>query len=173
MSTDYEPMPRDKMVIFEGAGAPTLYDAAMSTGRRHVDDEPIDDFFSEAIVTRSSTAVPYRQQGEDGMSLVRLAFPPGAMLPRHSHSADCLYYIVSGAIVVGRRELGPGDGFYVPADQPYGYRVGNEGVSLLEFRQSTAFDTTFHEKDPARFRAKAEAALAEAAASSTDAAAGD
>lgn len=173
MSTDYEPRPRDEMVIFEGAGAPSLYDASMSTGRKHVDDEPIDDFFSEAIVTKSSTAVPYRQQGRDGMSLVRLDFPPGAMLPRHSHSADCLYYIVSGGIVMGRRELGPGDGFYVPADQPYGYRVGNDGVSLLEFRQSTAFDTTFHEKDPARFRAKAEAAIAKASARSADGARAD
>ena len=119
-------------------------------------------------MTRFSSSVPYRQEGRDGMSLVRLDFPPGAMLPRHSHSADCLYYIVSGGIVLGTRELGPGDGFYVPADQPYGYRAGPEGVVLLEFRQSTAFDTKFHEKDPARFRAKAEASLAEAAARPTD-----
>jgi len=163
MSAAHEPMPRDKLVIFKGAGAPSLQKAAMSTGRSHVDDEPIDEFFSEAIMTSFSSSVPYRQQGRDGMSLVHLDFPPGAMLPRHSHSADCLYYIVSGGIVLGKRELGPGDGFYVPADQPYGYRAGTEGVVLLEFRQSTAFDTKFHEKDPARFRAKAEASLAEAA----------
>jgi quercetin dioxygenase-like cupin family protein len=170
MSAAHKPTPRDKMVIFKGAGAPSLQEAAMSTGRSHVDDEPIDDFFSEAIMTSFSSSVPYRQEGRDGMSLVSLDFPPGAMLPRHSHSADCLYYIVSGGIVMGTRELGPGDGFFVPADQPYGYRAGAEGVVLLEFRQSTAFDTKFHEKDPARFRAKAEASLAEAASPSTDAA---
>jgi hypothetical protein len=34
---------------------------------------------------------------------------------------------------------------------------------LLEFRHSTAFDTKFHEKDPARFRAKVESSLADAA----------
>jgi hypothetical protein len=39
-----------------------------------------------------------------------------------------------------------------------------EGVKLLEFRHSTAFDTKFHEKDPARFRAKAEDSLTEASA---------
>ena len=169
MSDAHEPMPRDKMVIFEGAGAPSLEDAAMSTGRSHVDDEPIDEFFSEAITTTYSSSVPYRQRGPDGMSLVRLDFPPGAMLPRHSHSADCLYYVVSGGIVMGARELGPGDGFYVPADQPYGYRAGAQGVVLLEFRQSTAFDTRFHEKGPARWRAKAEASLAAAASSPVDA----
>lgn len=163
MAAAHEPMPRDQLVIFTGDGAPSLQDAAMSTGRRHVDGEPIDDFFSEIIVKDFTSAVPYRQEGPDGMSLVRLDIPPGGMLPRHSHSADCLYYIVSGGIVLGRRELGPGDGFYVPADQPYGYGAGAEGVVLLEFRQSTAFDTTFHEKDPARFRAKAEASIVAAA----------
>ena len=136
----------------------------MSTGRSHVDDAPIEDFFSETIMTTFLSSVPYRQDEPGGMSLVRLDFPPGAMLPRHSHSADCLYYIVSGGITLGRRELGPGDGFFVPADQPYGYRAGLEGVALLEFRQSTAFDTRFFEKEPARWRAKAEASLAEAAA---------
>ena len=65
---------------------------------------------------------------------------------------------------MGARSIAP------PADQPYGYRAGAEGVVLLEFRQSTAFDTKFHEKDPARFRAKAEASLAEAASPPTDAA---
>lgn len=170
MSAAHEPMSRDKLVIFKGADAPSLQEAAMSTGRSHVDDEPIDDFFSEAIMTSFSSSVPYRQEGRDGMSLVNLDLPPGAMLPRHSHSADCLYYIVSGGIFLGKRELGPGDGFFVPADQPYGYRAGAEGVVLLEFRQSTAFDTKFHEKNPARFRAKAEASLAEASSPPTDAA---
>ena len=167
MSVAHEPMSREKLVIFKGAGAPTLQEAAMSTGRSHVDDEPIDEFFSHAIMTSFSSSVPYRQDTRDGMSLVHLDFPPGAMLPRHSHSADCLYYIISGGIVLGKRELGPGDGFFVPADQPYGYRAGAEGVVLLEFRQSTAFDTKFHEKDPSRFRAKAEASLAEAAKGET------
>ncbi|MFK7894187.1 MAG: cupin domain-containing protein [Myxococcota bacterium] len=153
-------MPRKKMVIFEGANAPTLQDAAMSTGRSHVGGAPIDAFFSDAITTSFKSSVPYRQQDQEGMSLVHLDFPPGAMLPRHSHSADCLYYIISGGIFLGQRELNAGDGFYVPAEQPYAYRAGTEGVVLLEFRQSTAFDTKFHEKDPERFRAKAEASLA-------------
>jgi quercetin dioxygenase-like cupin family protein len=163
MSDIRKPEPRGKMVIFHGAGAPTLADSGMSTGRSHVADEPIEEFFSEAVMESFSSAVPFRQEGPDGFSLVSLDFPPGAILPRHSHSADCLYYIVSGGIEMGKRELGPGDGFFVPEDQPYGYRAGSEGVLLLEFRHSTAFDTIFHEKNPARFRAKVEASLADAA----------
>ena len=168
MSDDQKPASRDKLVIFHGAGAPSLQEAAMSTGRSHVAGEPIDDFFSQVMVETFASSVPFRQKGPNGFSLVCLDFPPGAMLPRHSHSADCLYYIVSGGICMGKRELGPGDGFFAPSDQPYGYRAGSEGVKLLEFRHSTAFDTKFHEKDPARFRAKAEASLAEAAASPTE-----
>ncbi|MBW2498729.1 MAG: cupin domain-containing protein [Deltaproteobacteria bacterium] len=151
------------MVLFHGAGAPTLADAGMSTGRGHVADEPIEDFFSKRVMESFKSAVPYRQEGPNGFSLVSLDFPPGAMLPRHSHSADCLYYIVSGGIEMGKRELGPGDGFFVPADQPYGYRAGSEGVLLLEFRHSCAFDTIFHESNPSRFREKVEASLEEAA----------
>ncbi len=153
----------DKLTIFYGADAPDLADADMSTGRRHVADEPLDDFFSEAIVADFKGMVPFRQASPDGFSLVRLDVPPGAILPRHSHSAACLYYIVSGQVVLGSRELGPEDGFFAPPDRPYGYRVGPEGAVVLEFRHSTAFDTTFTEPDPAAFRARAEASLAEAA----------
>ena len=136
----------------------------MSVGRSHVAGEPIDDFFSEAVMESFTSAVPFRQQGPDGFSLVSLDFPPGAMLPRHSHSADCLYYIVEGGVTMGTRTLGPGDGFFVPAEQSYAYRAGHEGVKLLEFRHQTAFDTKFYEKDAMRFRAKAEASIVEASA---------
>lgn len=151
--------PREKMVIFTAEGAPSLAEADMSTGRSHVDGKPIDDFFSQAIMADFSSTVPFRQERPDGFSLVRLDLPPGAILPRHSHSSDCLYYLVSGRIEMGAREMAAGDGFFVPADQPYGYRAGSEGAAVLEFRHATTFDTKFHEKDPARFREKAEASL--------------
>jgi quercetin dioxygenase-like cupin family protein len=111
------------MVLFFGADAPGLHEASMSTGRCHVAGEPIEDSFSPAISANVKTSVPFKQEAPDGLSLVSLDFPPGAMLPRHGHSTDCLYYIVSGAIVMGQRELGPGDGFFAPSDQPYAYRV--------------------------------------------------
>ena len=154
---------RNKLVIFHAADAPSLQEAGRSTGRTHVTGEPIEDFFSEAITKDCSITVPFREASPDGFSLGRLDLPPGAMLPRHSHSADCLYYVVSGEILLGSRELGPGDGFFAPAEQPYAYGAGPDGVVVLEFRHSTAYDTKFHEKDPKHFRAKAEASLAAAA----------
>jgi hypothetical protein len=56
---------------------------------------------------------------------------------------------------MGRRELGPGDGFFLPAEQPYAYHAGPKGVKLLEFRHDSAFDMKVYEKDMGRFREKA------------------
>lgn len=71
-----------------------------------------------------------------GFSLVYNWFKPNFPLPLHSHGQDCLYYIVSGSLEFGTEKLGPGDGFFVPANTPYTYRMGPQGVEVLEFRHS-------------------------------------
>ena len=65
MSDIRKPAARDKMVIFHGAGAPSLAEASMSVGRSHVAGEPIDDFFNEAVMESFTSAVPFRQEGPD------------------------------------------------------------------------------------------------------------
>jgi len=162
MSDSHKPTPPGKLAIFTGAGAPSLEESGMVVERSFVTGGSLEDLFNERTLGNSSSTVPFRQEGTGGFSLVSIDFPPGFLLPRHSHSADCLYYIVGGGIRMGTRALGPGDGFFVPAEQPYAYRAGPEGVKLLEFRHRTAFDTKFYEKDAVRFRAKAEASLVEA-----------
>ena len=148
-----------KMVIFTAAEAPTLEETgmmdAMTFTEEGADDTPTSDEQMERMQAGAHLTVPFRQQGSDGFSLVTIEFAPGYLLPRHSHSSDCLYYIVEGGIVMGRRELGPGDGFFLPADQPYAYHAGPQGVKLLEFRHRTAFDMKVYEKDMARFRENA------------------
>jgi quercetin dioxygenase-like cupin family protein len=87
--------------------------------------------------------VLFRQEGEDGregLSLVWSWFGPGFILPRHSHDADCLYYVVSGEARMGNRRIGAGAGFFVPAGAPYAYTAGPEGIQILEFRNATSFD---------------------------------
>lgn len=74
-----------------------------------------------------------------GFSLIYVWFKSEFPLPRHSHDADCLYYIVGGSIRLGHEELGVGDGFFVGRDVPYTYQAGPQGVELLEFRTSNAF----------------------------------
>lgn len=79
-----------------------------------------------------------------GFSLIHVWFKPGYPLPLHSHDADCLYYIIAGSIRMGTQDLGPRDGFFVPANVPYGYTPGSEGVELLEFRHATTFNFVNH-----------------------------
>jgi quercetin dioxygenase-like cupin family protein len=84
-----------------------------------------------------------------GFSLTNVWFKPGYSLPLHSHDADCLYYIVAGSIRLGTEELGPRDSFFVPKDVPYTYKLGPEGVELLEIRHETSFNFVNHAKNEA------------------------
>ena len=157
------PAPVGKMVLFTAATAPTLEEAGMMDEPTYSDpsanEAPWPKEFAQRSMAASRLTVPFRQEGPGGFSLVTVEFGPGFLLPRHSHSSDCLYYVVAGQIVMGKRVLGPGDGFFLPADQPYLYRAGPEGVKLLEFRHQAAFDMKIYEKDMARYRAEAEASL--------------
>jgi quercetin dioxygenase-like cupin family protein len=157
------PAPVGKMVIFTAATAPTLEETEMMDAPTFPHGQapaaPYPPEFAERQRAASRLTVPFRQEGPGGFSLVTVEFGPGFLLPRHSHSSDCLYYIVGGTLVMGNRVLGPGDGFFLPADQPYAYRAGPEGVKLLEFRHQAAFDMKIYEKDMARYQAKALASL--------------
>jgi hypothetical protein len=84
-----------------------------------------------------------------GMSLTHAWFKSGFPLPRHSHDGDCLYYIVAGSLRIGVEELGKGDGFLVGAGVPYAYTPGPQGVEVLEFRGSNAFDIKVLADNPA------------------------
>jgi mannose-6-phosphate isomerase-like protein (cupin superfamily) len=93
------------------------------------------------------------------MSLLLGDFGPGFTVWRHTHSLDCLYFIVAGEAHMGNQTLGTGDGFFVPANQPYTYTAGPEGVKVLEIRNGTSFDMQVLEKDMQRYVEKAEALL--------------
>ena len=75
-----------------------------------------------------------------GMSLTYAWFKSGFPLPRHSHDADCLYYIIAGNLRLGTETLGAGDGFFVGSEVPYAYTPGEQGVELLEFRTAEQFN---------------------------------
>lgn len=94
-----------------------------------------------------------------GLSLTYIWFKSGFPLPRHSHNADCVYYIIAGSLRIGTEELGPGDGFFLGVDAPYTYTPGPSGVELLEFRNADRFDIQVFASNPA-FWAKAIADVA-------------
>lgn len=82
-------------------------------------------------------------------SLVYVWFKSGFPLPRHSHDADCLYFILAGSLKMGTEELGPGDGFFVGKDVPYTYVPGENGAEVLEFRATNDYDIKLLAENPA------------------------
>jgi quercetin dioxygenase-like cupin family protein len=166
-----QPAAPGKLVIFTAAAAPSLEESGMMDDPTFTEaganDAPWPRDYAERAMAASHLTVPFRQEGPGGFSLVSIYFAPGFLLPRHSHSSDCLYYIVEGQIIMGKRELGPGDGFFLPAEQPYAYHAGPEGVKVLEFRHQASFDMKIYEKDMAQFRAKADVSMAAAGAADT------
>jgi mannose-6-phosphate isomerase-like protein (cupin superfamily) len=81
--------------------------------------------------------------GAPGFSLTHVWFKSGYPLPVHSHNCDCLYYIISGSVQVGRETLSAGDGFFIGADVAYTYVPGPRGVEVLEFRNTDTFNISF------------------------------
>ena len=99
--------------------------------------------------------VAIRQTPEEGgFSILHVWFKAGFPVPRHTHDADCLYYIVSGSVVMGSQVLRTGDGFFVPNGAPYAYDAGPDGVELLEIRHDVAqFDIRILESSAAKWAA--------------------
>lgn len=75
-----------------------------------------------------------------GFSLAHAWLKKDYPLTRHSHNVDCLYYVVAGTLQLGTETVGPQDCFFVPANVPYRYVPGPEGVEVLEFRHAGKFD---------------------------------
>ena len=78
-----------------------------------------------------------------GISLTYAWFKQGFPLPRHSHSADCLYYIVSGEMRYGSESLLSGDCMFVPAGTLYTFETGEAGIEFLEFRKAAKYDIKY------------------------------
>lgn len=94
-----------------------------------------------------------------GVSLAYSWFKPEFILPRHSHNADCIYYVISGEAHLGTEILRAGDGFFIPAGGNYQYNAGPEGVEVLEFRTATQFNMRLSGNSEAVWRRMAENAM--------------
>jgi quercetin dioxygenase-like cupin family protein len=149
---------RVRLSFFGPQGAPSLRESAMMSSRGFAPQGMVTEEDRELLRRGEDVHVLFRQTGEGGLSLVHVRFAPNYLLPRHSHSADCVYYVLKGEARLGRRVVGAGEGFFVPKDHPYAYQAGPEGVELLEFRDATAFDFVVHEDSPDRWRAIVETA---------------
>ena len=140
MTTTSKPPRRTGITVFDPpADAPALHET--DTMSMPTMDPPAPEQMMEwALSGGHDVKVLFRQAEENGMSLVWSRFEPGYPLPRHSHSADCLYYVVAGEARMGNRRIPAGGGFFVPEDAPYAYTAGPEGIEILEFRTVSSFD---------------------------------
>lgn len=149
--------------IFRAADAPLLDETPMMNAPEFADEAGPQVLAGSAYREKATAAqrvtVPFCQKGEGGANLVLGDFAPGFTVWRHSHSIDCLYFIVSGQANLGGQKLGPGDGFFVPANHPYGYTAGPDGVRVLEIRNGPNFDMRVLETDMQHYVEKAEALL--------------
>jgi quercetin dioxygenase-like cupin family protein len=96
-----------------------------------------------------------------GFSLVHVWFKAGYPLPRHAHDSDCMYYVISGEAHLGNQVLRAGDSFFVPADAPYVYTPGPDGVEILEIRKDCdRFDMQIPDASATRWAAMVEVSQA-------------
>jgi len=141
------PAPKKKagIVLFDPDDAPELFESGIMS-MPTMDPEAPDQMVEWALSGGHIVKTLFQQPGDDGLSLVWSWFGPSYVLPRHSHSADCLYYVVAGEAHLGNRVVKAGGGFFVPADAPYAYSAGPEGIQILEFRGVSSFDMRITEK---------------------------
>jgi hypothetical protein len=144
------------LAFFAAATAPSLEEDGIMTPAV-LSSEVVEAIDFTPFATGSRVKVLFKG---DGMSLVLAWFGAGFRLPRHSHSASCLYYVVSGSLLMGARTVTAGDGFFVRAEQPYTYTAGPEGVEVLEFRSATSFDMTILDQTALAWAPLADIAIA-------------
>jgi quercetin dioxygenase-like cupin family protein len=149
------------MTFYSSANAPTLdADGMMTMGPSQTDRAVWAEVDPQVLDAGSKVTVLFKGAGPDSFSLVQASFGPGYRLPRHSHSADCLYYVVSGELIMGSRVLTAGDGFFITTESPYAYTAGSDGVVVLEFRTATGFDIKVRDKTVEQWRPVIEAVKA-------------
>jgi hypothetical protein len=139
--------PPGRFAIFRGAEAPPFAEIDV------MDYDGVTPALEQAFAGLAEAGVADGQTvkllfSAPGFSLTYAWFKSGFPLPRHSHNADCLYYVIAGALTLGDETLGAGDGFFVPADAAYTYVPGPEGVEVLEFRTADHFNIKFLAANP-------------------------
>lgn len=138
--------------IFRAAEAPSLMESGIGTHPEAPSPEIVERLHASGAVNGVIGKVPFRHDGPEGFSLVEVYFKPNYHSTRHTHNADCLYYIKSGEVMLGNQVLRAGDGFFVPANSPYQFQAGPEGFELLEFRNATSYDQQLLDTDLDRWQ---------------------
>lgn len=77
---------------------------------------------------------PHDRNDPDGLELLEIFYPPGAVISLHAHEEDEIIYVVEGAIRLGNRSYGKGSSVFVARQTLYGFEAGPEGLHMVNFR---------------------------------------
>ncbi len=130
---------RPQLKIYRASEAPSLMEAGCMTMESMSDvqkagiSQAVEAGYLEGDEIKVLTDMP-------GFCVIHAWLKRDYPLMRHTHDADCMYYIVAGSIKFGTEELGPRDCFFVPSGVPYTYTPGPDGVEILEFRHKPSFN---------------------------------
>jgi quercetin dioxygenase-like cupin family protein len=140
---------RRTLQIFRGGEAEDFHETGMMESRvAPAAREGIARMYEAGLAEGYVLKCLFRSPDPNGFSLSYAWFKPHHALPPHSHSSDCLYYVISGSLFIGDQVLRSGDGFFLPSGALYAYQAGPEGVEVLEFRDRSSFDISIGEGSP-------------------------
>ncbi len=147
--------------IYRASEAPDLTQTDFGGKSDFGEHVALKDVASElAQAARTTSRLLVNQRPEDGgFSLLYLYFKPNFPLFRHKHESDCLYVVLSGSAIMGSQTLRAGDSFFVPANAPYYYTAGPDGVEVLEIRHNVEGFTVIFAHNPAGRLEEARAAI--------------
>jgi quercetin dioxygenase-like cupin family protein len=152
------------MTIYRASDSQELMESGYMTWPTMSDDarESLTETLTAGAAAAQRVMVLARQSPEEGgFSLVHVWFKANYPLPRHSHDSDCMYYVISGEAQMGNQVLRAGDSFFIPADAPYVYTAGPDGVEVLEIRHNVAqFDMKIPDAPATRWQEMAEISAA-------------
>jgi quercetin dioxygenase-like cupin family protein len=77
---------------------------------------------------------PYFPYEGESLELFEVELGPDADVAPHAHSEDEIIYLLTGEIRLGSRTMEPGDALFVAKDTLYGFKVGPQGCTFLNFR---------------------------------------
>lgn len=83
----------------------------------------------------NATRVRVHEPGDESTpQLFELSFEPGLEVAVHSHAADEIFYVVQGSFEIGNQSLDAGSSVLIRANTLYSFRVGPQGLQVLNFR---------------------------------------
>jgi quercetin dioxygenase-like cupin family protein len=93
-----------------------------------------------------NSKVRLREVGtENSPQLFEVEFEADSEIKIHAHEEDEIIFILAGQMQVGNRVLGAGASVFIKGNTLYGFKVGHQGLTFLNFRPR--LDTTFVTRD--------------------------